>query len=31
MPLAFASRHIGYGLGSVFGAIKLLLPAKAKD
>ena len=24
MPIVFASRHIGYGLGSVFGLIKLL-------
>lgn len=24
MPLAFAARHFGYGLGSVFGLIKLL-------
>jgi len=28
MPIAFASRHLGYGLGSIWGAIKLLLPAK---
>ena len=24
MPLAFATRHIGYGLGSIWGLIKLL-------
>jgi len=31
MPLIFATFHIGYGLGSTWGAIKLLLPAKKKD
>ena len=25
MPLAFATRHIGYGLGSVWGLIKLII------
>lgn len=29
MPIMFASFHIGYGLGSIWGAIKLLMP-KAK-
>jgi len=24
MPLVFAARHIGYGLGSIWGLIKLL-------
>ena len=28
MPVIFANLHIGYGLGSICGAIKLLLPAK---
>jgi len=27
MPLAFGARHIGYGLGSIIGLIKLFLPA----
>ncbi len=26
MPVVFACRHFGYGLGSVFGLIKILLP-----
>lgn len=28
MPIAFASRHFGYGFGSIFGSIKLLKPWK---
>jgi glycosyltransferase involved in cell wall biosynthesis len=28
MPLAFFCRHFGYGLGSIFGLIKLVLPVK---
>jgi len=28
MPLVFGARHFGYGLGSVWGLIKLLLPIK---
>ncbi len=31
MPIVFASLHTGYGLGSIWGAIKLLLPGKKKD
>jgi len=28
LPLAFACRHFGYGLGSIFGFVKILLPIK---
>ena len=28
MPIIFATLHISYGLGSIFGVIKLLLPAR---
>jgi glycosyltransferase involved in cell wall biosynthesis len=31
MPLAFFTRHLGYGLGSVWGTIKLALPLKNHD
>ncbi len=30
IPIMFASFHIGYGLGSIWGAIKLLMPVKEK-
>ena len=30
LPLVFFVRHFGYGLGSIFGLIKLLLPASRK-
>lgn len=28
MPLAFAARHFGYGIGSVYGVMKLAMPEK---
>jgi len=28
MPLVFGARHIGYGLGSIWGLVKLILPLK---
>lgn len=28
LPITFAARHIGYGLGSIWGSIKLLQPKK---
>jgi len=28
LPIVFATRHFGYGLGSIWGLIKLLLPIK---
>lgn len=31
MPVIFATFHVGYGLGSIWGAMKLLLPAKKED
>ncbi|MBI4744816.1 MAG: glycosyltransferase family 2 protein [Actinobacteria bacterium] len=31
MPIIFASLHIGYGLGSMWGLVKLMLPERNKD
>lgn len=31
MPVIFTTFHIGYGLGSIWGAIKLLLPVKKEN
>jgi len=28
MPLVFGARHIGYGMGSIWGLVKLILPLK---